>query len=131
MNRVPSDRRFEERALIREAVAKSSATENVGRELTEEVIAASRAVVEAWHSTRRLGWAIAELEKLVGRPSGKARPAMKSNHTLYCWFCRKDQNEVEMLIAGPDAFICGECVERCMKILVEQRRKIREASDEK
>jgi hypothetical protein len=84
MNRVPSDRRFEERALIREAVAKSSATENVGRELTEEVIAASRAVTAVWHNTRPQiqVWAsprvlvlltavdasIAELEKLVDRP---------------------------------------------------------------
>jgi ClpX C4-type zinc finger len=30
--------------------------------------------------------------------------------TLYCSFCGKSQQEVATLIAGPTAFICGECI---------------------
>src|SRR5262245_25582835 len=33
--------------------------------------------------------------------------------TLYCSFCGKSQHEVRKLIAGPDVFICDECVELC------------------
>jgi ATP-dependent protease Clp ATPase subunit len=39
---------------------------------------------------------------------------------LYCSFCGKDQHEVRKLIAGPTVFICDECVELCMDILVEE-----------
>ncbi|HEU0306622.1 MAG TPA: ClpX C4-type zinc finger protein, partial [Lysobacter sp.] len=30
--------------------------------------------------------------------------------TLYCSFCGKSQHEVRKLIAGPNVFICNECV---------------------
>jgi len=36
---------------------------------------------------------------------------------MYCSFCRKSQNEVRTLIAGPEVFICDECVAFCNKIL--------------
>ena len=32
---------------------------------------------------------------------------------LYCSFCAKSQHEVRKLIAGPDAFICEQCVSLC------------------
>jgi ATP-dependent Clp protease ATP-binding subunit ClpX len=34
---------------------------------------------------------------------------------LYCSFCGKDQHAVRKLIAGPEVFICDECVERSAK----------------
>ncbi len=37
--------------------------------------------------------------------------------TLRCSFCRKTQSEVRKLIAGPEAYICNECVELCSEIL--------------
>jgi len=38
--------------------------------------------------------------------------------TQYCSFCRRSQEEVRRLIAGPDnVFICDECVELCREIL--------------
>jgi ATP-dependent Clp protease ATP-binding subunit ClpX len=40
---------------------------------------------------------------------------------LRCSFCNKSQNEVRKLIAGPNAYICDECVEICMEILTEER----------
>jgi len=34
-----------------------------------------------------------------------------------CSFCGKNQEEVEKLIAGPDVFICDECIELCNEIV--------------
>lgn len=44
---------------------------------------------------------------------------MKKEHTvnLSCAFCGKSQREVEKLIAGPNVFICDECVGLCDQIL--------------
>ncbi len=40
--------------------------------------------------------------------------------TLFCSFCGKSQHEVRKLIAGPQVFICDECVELCMEIIREE-----------
>jgi len=37
-----------------------------------------------------------------------------------CSFCGKNQEEVEKLIAGPDVFICDECIELCNEIVQDQ-----------
>jgi len=37
-----------------------------------------------------------------------------------CSFCGKNQDEVEKLIAGPDVFICDECIELCNEIVLEK-----------
>lgn len=34
-----------------------------------------------------------------------------------CSFCGRTQEQVSMLIQGPDAFICDECIENCVNIL--------------
>ena len=39
--------------------------------------------------------------------------------TPRCSFCGKKQSEVVKLIAGPNAYICNECIELCMDILNE------------
>jgi hypothetical protein len=36
---------------------------------------------------------------------------------MHCAFCGKSQHEVRKLIAGPEVFICDECVAICNKIL--------------
>ena len=41
--------------------------------------------------------------------------------TLRCSFCNKTQNEVKKLIAGPNVYICDECVEVCSDIIAEER----------
>jgi ATP-dependent Clp protease ATP-binding subunit ClpX len=43
-------------------------------------------------------------------------------NTLYCSFCGKSQHEVRKLIAGPNVFICNECVELCEDIIREEDR---------
>ena len=37
-----------------------------------------------------------------------------------CSFCGKSQHEVRKLIAGPNVFICDECVELCNDIIREE-----------
>lgn len=39
-----------------------------------------------------------------------------------CSFCNKSQLEVERMIAGPNVYICNECVELCNKILWEEQK---------
>jgi ATP-dependent Clp protease ATP-binding subunit ClpX len=36
--------------------------------------------------------------------------------TLRCSFCGKSQKEVKNLIAGPNVFICNNCVDICAEI---------------
>jgi ATP-dependent Clp protease ATP-binding subunit ClpX len=50
----------------------------------------------------------------------KSPPPTDSKNTLYCSFCGKSQHEVRKLIAGPNVFICNECVELCMDIIREE-----------
>ena len=38
---------------------------------------------------------------------------------LKCSFCGKTQDQVKKLIAGPDVFICDECVDLYNEILEE------------
>ena len=60
---------------------------------------------------------------------------MSSNDRLKCSFCGKTQDQVKKLIAGPDVFICDECVELCNEILdeefFEQKEKTSEKADKK
>ncbi|PIE01256.1 MAG: ATP-dependent Clp protease ATP-binding subunit ClpX [Acidobacteria bacterium] len=44
---------------------------------------------------------------------------MKPTNPLRCSFCNKSQREVRKLIAGPDVFICDECIEVCTDIIQE------------
>ena len=39
--------------------------------------------------------------------------------TLSCSFCGKNQEEVGKLIAGPDIYICDECIKLCNEIMAE------------
>jgi len=47
--------------------------------------------------------------------------AKRRQEEQYCSFCRRGQDEVNRLIAGPDsAYICDECVHLCNEILAEE-----------
>jgi ATP-dependent protease Clp ATPase subunit len=39
---------------------------------------------------------------------------------LRCSFCDKSKRQVEKLIAGPNVYICDECVDLCNEILEEE-----------
>lgn len=53
------------------------------------------------------------------------------SRTLICSFCGKSQNEVRKLIAGPQVFICDECIELCMEIIKEEASNETRKSDDK
>jgi ATP-dependent Clp protease ATP-binding subunit ClpX len=42
-----------------------------------------------------------------------------SNNEVCCSFCGRPRSQVRRLIAGPDVYICGDCVELCKKIMSE------------
>lgn len=42
------------------------------------------------------------------------------NKKLKCSFCGKPQDQVKRLIAGPDVYICDECVNLCVDIIKEE-----------
>ena len=42
---------------------------------------------------------------------------------LHCSFCGKSQKEVKKLIAGPNVYICDECIELCNEIISEELEK--------
>lgn len=44
----------------------------------------------------------------------------KDDARLRCSFCGKTQDQVKKLIAGPEVYICDECVELCNEILEEE-----------
>lgn len=46
------------------------------------------------------------------------------NKKLFCTFgCNKSMNEVNILIAGFDSFICNECIILCNEIIYENYTK--------
>ena len=61
----------------------------------------------------------------------------KHDDKLNCSFCGKTQDQVKKLIAGPEVYICDECVELCNEILDEEfldskeKENIEEGKDSK
>ena len=49
----------------------------------------------------------------------KITSANSSDKKISCSFCGKSQEEVKKIIAGPNVYICNECVVLCKDILVE------------
>jgi ATP-dependent Clp protease ATP-binding subunit ClpX len=50
----------------------------------------------------------------------KKRTDHEGNHNLLCSFCGKSQRDVRKLIAGPNVYICDECIELCNDIIAEE-----------
>ena len=52
---------------------------------------------------------------------------IQDEQTISCSFCGKNQEEVSKLIAGPNVYICDECVDLCNEIVIDS---VGEESDE-
>ncbi len=52
----------------------------------------------------------------------------KTETVVYCDFCGINQHKVEKIIAGPNCFICNECVDLCNDIIREEREKANNVS---
>jgi ATP-dependent Clp protease ATP-binding subunit ClpX len=53
------------------------------------------------------------------------------DNQLKCSFCGKPQDQVTRLIAGPNVYICNECVDLCQEIMREEYENAYGAQDEK
>lgn len=51
-------------------------------------------------------------------------PRKDSKVVLHCSFCKKSQHEVKKLVAGPNVYVCNECIKLCNKILEEDRKAL-------
>ena len=49
---------------------------------------------------------------------------MSTEEKLNCSFCGKGRNDVEKLIAGPDCYICNECVKLCATIITDEEKSL-------
>ena len=56
--------------------------------------------------------------------------AVHDDSRLKCSFCGKTQEQVKKLIAGPDVYICDECVELCNEILDEEFLENKEKTED-
>jgi len=50
--------------------------------------------------------------------------------TLRCSFCGKSQDQVRRLVAGPNVYICDECIKLCQEIIDEEFIEVKEFSHE-
>ncbi len=51
-----------------------------------------------------------------------------ADKSLYCSFCSKSQHEVRKLIAGPNVYICDECVDLCNDIIAADKQSERKGT---
>ena len=61
----------------------------------------------------------------------KDRSDKRGNENLTCSFCGKSQREVKKLIAGPNVYICDECIELCNDIIAEEYENEKSVRDRK
>ena len=54
----------------------------------------------------------------------------ENNQALVCSFCGKNRDAVDKLIAGPNVYICNECIELSYNIIVEGKKQEQIASGE-
>jgi hypothetical protein len=66
-----------------------------------------------------------EAEKKMNEDPIEAANAVEEDlkRGVGCSFCGKHQKTVRTMIAGPDVYICNECVELCNEIILEQRQE--------
>lgn len=55
----------------------------------------------------------------------------KPKTTLYCMFCYTSEDDVQIMIKRErrNVAICGECVEICVKMIEDDRKKAQEQAE--
>ncbi len=53
---------------------------------------------------------------------GKFLGIKRSEDVPCCSFCGKLQSQVKKLIAGPDVYICNECIGICVEIIDDDKQ---------
>ena len=44
----------------------------------------------------------------------------ENENSIQCSFCGKTQDQVRKLVAGPDVYICDECIDLCDEIIAKE-----------
>ena len=124
---LPGQRPPQESAEARQALRRAAAiAQQAGRAEvgTEHLLAAL--ALDPGSGARRvlshLGVSIAAVKRGLDRyvGPGKRRRRKRGKADLACSFCGKSQEEVKKLVAGPDVYICDECIDLCNEILAEE-----------
>ncbi|MDR1923980.1 MAG: ATP-dependent Clp protease ATP-binding subunit ClpX [Planctomycetaceae bacterium] len=59
-----------------------------------------------------------------GRNDNSTGKGNSTRKNAFCSFCHKSYRDVGPLVEGPgDVYICGECIDLCQTILMQERRK--------
>ena len=53
----------------------------------------------------------------------KGSSKSKENAVL-CSFCRKNKDDVGHMVAGPDVYICNECIDLCLEIIHDSGQEV-------
>lgn len=56
----------------------------------------------------------------MAKSSDRGDRGDRGQSSLLCSFCGKSQEDVRKLIAGPDVYICDECIDLCNDIILEE-----------
>ena len=97
----------------------SPSTDKVRR---RDVAATIRALLEEYlQRLRAAGETTMKINETKDEEKENEPKENEKEKILHCSFCRKSQRQVKKLIAGPQAFICDECVDICNDILAEDR----------
>ena len=59
-------------------------------------------------------------DRREARRAARLQGTPSDDDALLCSFCGKSKRQVEKLIAGPNVYICDECVDLCNEILEEE-----------
>jgi ribosomal protein L37AE/L43A len=57
---------------------------------------------------------------LENRQNGRERGMARERRRFACSFCGKGRDQVRRLIAGPNVYICDQCVSLCNEIIAEE-----------
>ena len=83
---------------------------------------------QRWLEERIVGYqrSLNSLKTLVDQQEGNRMndTTERVSKPYHCSFCRKPNDEIERMIAGPNGvFICNECIEKCNEIIADERAK--------
>jgi ATP-dependent Clp protease ATP-binding subunit ClpX len=67
---------------------------------------------------------MAKHDRSARKEGSKSTANTRRRRDASCSFCRKSYQEVGPLVEGPgNVFICGECIELCQSIIVQEKRR--------
>ncbi len=70
-----------------------------------------------WRRKSKIGFCKTHGEMEIFKILEAQAKEWEKTRSLKCSFCDKSQNQVRKLIAGPEVYICDECVDLCNEIL--------------